>query len=161
MRDGPAPQKKDFHPRGQRPPVNDLRSLLLVAAFLFAAGCTGTTIRDPVTPASTLSLPPAPAVSSTGATSTLPTPDRTDEQFLEAVALCYNNTPVIADRKTNLDFTTCMQHTPVPEGFCARQFRSEILEYTTKDDDTTAGYHRETMNMQVARTRYSRCTGMS
>jgi hypothetical protein len=63
------------------------------------------------------------------------------------------------DRKTNLEFTICMQHTPVPTGSCAQQFRREILQYTTKDDDTTAGYNRETHNMQVARTRFSQCLG--
>jgi hypothetical protein len=50
-----------------------------------------------------------------------------------------------------------MQHTPIPSGACAKQFRSEVLAYTTKDDDTTAGYRRATYNMQVARTRFSQC----
>ena len=83
--------------------------------------------------------------------------DTEDRTFLDAVENCYNHTPVLNDTIMYLAFTICMQHTPIPTHYCAKQFRSEILEYATKDDDTTSGYQRSTYNMQIARVPFSDC----
>jgi hypothetical protein len=132
--------------------------IVLLAAALLTAGCTNENknVNAPppitITPASTLPVSLLPTLTEK------PTQDNTgDRTFLEAVGICYNNTPAITDTKTNLEFTICMQHTPISSGTCARLFRSEILEYTTKDDGTTAGNKRSTENMQIARVRFSEC----
>jgi hypothetical protein len=132
----------------------------LIVAVLVTAGCTATGENPGVTPSITVSPTPVmPVSASPTITGQTPQGSIDDRIFLDATDLCYNNTPVIMDRKTNLDFTICMQHTPKPAGTCAQQFRSEILQYTTKDDDTTAGYNRETYNMKIARQRFSQCLG--
>ena len=125
--------------------------VLLVVAVLVTAGCTAAEKNSVVTPMITVSQAPVIPVSASPTLTGQPTQGSNDDRiFLDAVDTCYNNTPV-------MEFTICMQHTPKPAGICAQQLRSGILEYTTKDDDTTAGYNRETYNMQVARTRFSQC----
>jgi hypothetical protein len=143
---------------------------LLIVIVLLTAGCTNAEKNPVATPTPTVSQTQVIMVSQTTVIPVYVTPtvtlqpmqDSTDDsRFLDAVNICYNKTPVISDVKTNLDFTICMQHTPVPSGACAQRFRSEILKYTTKDDDTTAGYNRETGNMKVARMRFSDCLGVT
>ena len=132
--------------------------VLLLVAVLLTAGCSNENKSIAVTPAVTVTQTPILPVSIVLTLTEKPIQDTTDDRnFFDAVEICYNSTPVIKDTKTNLEFTICMQHTPIPTGTCAKQFRSEILEYTTKDDDTTAGYTRETYNMRVARVRFSEC----
>jgi hypothetical protein len=142
--------------------------VLLIIVVLLTAGCTSADKNPVAAPTITLSQTQAIIVSQTTVIPVYVTPTYSeqpaqgstdDSRFLDAVNICYNKTPVISDVKTNLDFTICMQHTPVPTGVCAQRFRSEILKYTTKDDDTTAGYTRETNNMKVARMRFSECLG--
>jgi hypothetical protein len=136
--------------------------IIVLVTVLFIAGCTdenknvaGTptiTITPPVTVTQTTNIPVSPPLTEKSLQ------DNTDDKkFLDAVEKCYNNTPVLNDTKTYLEFTVCMQHTPIPTHYCAKQFRSEILEYATKDDDTTSGYQRSTYNMQIARVRFSDC----
>jgi len=132
--------------------------ILLLVAVLLTAGCTNENKNVAVTPPVTITQTPILPVSIVPTLTEKPIQDNTDDRkFLGAVEICYNNTPVINNTKTNLEFTICMQHTPIPTSTCAKQFRSEILKYTTKDDDTTAGYKRETYNMQVAKVRFSEC----
>jgi len=132
--------------------------VLLLVAVLLTAGCTDENKNVAVIPAVTVTQTPILPVSIVPTVTEKPIQDTTDDRnFLDAVDLCYNNTPVINTTKTNMEFTICMQHTPIPTGFCAKQFRSEILKYTTKDDSTTAGFTRETYNMHVARARFSEC----
>jgi hypothetical protein len=139
---------------------HSLPVLFMVAVFL-TAGCTHT--NEPVALSTTvITVSPTPDIpfSVIPAVTEKPLqkfPD--DRAFLDAVDICYANTPVITSIRTNMDFTVCMQHTPLPTGTCAQRFRREILQYTTKDDDTTAGYARETYNMGVARVRFSECLG--
>lgn len=141
--------------------------IVLFMAVLLTAGCLNPFTALPAPPAPTPVPTPAPAPG------VIPVPevllavsisadpvhqeDTGDTEFLEATDRCYAGTPVLEDTSTVLAFTVCMQHTPIPSGTCAKQFRSEVLAYTTKDDDTTAGYRRATDNMQVARTRFSQC----
>jgi hypothetical protein len=140
--------------------MNSLLPVILVLAVLVTTGCIHGTGSPAVTPI--VRITETPTLQVTSVLTATPVPAVTtsaDRAFLDAVDRCYKNTPVIRDVKTNLDFTLCMQHTPLPAGACEQQLRREILQYTTKDDDTTAGYDRETYNMQVARVRYSGCTG--
>jgi hypothetical protein len=132
--------------------------VVLLVTVLLAAGCTSENKNVVVTPAVTGTPTTNPPVSVAPSLPEKPTQDDTDtRKFLDAVENCYNQTPVISDTRTYLEFTICMQHTPIPADYCAQQFRSEILEYTTKDDDTTSGYQRSTYNMQVAKVRFSEC----
>ncbi len=140
--------------------------ILLLVTVLFTAGCINVNNTVVVTPAPTVRTPaPVPPVSGVPTVIKTTVPEKTvpentgDREFLDAVETCYNTTPVIKDVKTNLEFTICMQHTTIPTGECAKQFRKDILTYTTKDDSTTAGFARETHNMQVARARYDQCMG--
>lgn len=140
--------------------MNSLLPLILVLAVLVTAGCIHGSGNPVVTPIVRIAETPTLQGTRILTATTVPAVTTSaDRIFLDAVDRCYKNTPVIRDVKTNLDFTLCMQHTSIPPGGCEQQLRREILEYTTKDDDTTAGYDRETYNMQVARVRYSGCTG--
>jgi hypothetical protein len=141
--------------------------LLVLAAVILSAGCAGTAVKKAttVTTMSATTVPdsppktPGPSLTAVLLNGNDPADDTTgDREFLDAVEICYNTTPVISDIRTNLEFTICMQHTPMPAGDCAKQFRSEILKYTTEDDSTTAGFHRETVNREIARQRYLQCT---
>ncbi len=126
--------------------------IVLLVAVLLTAGCTNDNKNIAVTPAVTGTQPPVLPVSVVPTLPETPLQDTTDDRnFVDAFEICYNNTPVITDTKTNLEFTICMQHTPIPTGECAKHFRSDVLKYATKDDSTTAGFTRETHNMQVAR----------
>jgi len=126
--------------------------VLLLVTVLLTAGCTNENKNVAVTPAVTVTQTPILPVSIVPTLTEKPIQENTDDRnFVDAVELCYNNTPVIIDIKTNLAFTICMQHTPIPTGECAKHFRSDILTYATKDDSTTAGFKRETHNMQAAR----------
>ena len=132
--------------------------VLLLVAVLLTAGCTNENKNVAVTPAVIVTQTPILPVSIVPTLTETPLQDTTDDRnFVDAVEICYNNTPVITDTKTNLEFTICMQHTPIPTGKCAQQFRSDILKYATKDDSTTAGFNRETHNMQVARAIFFEC----
>lgn len=141
--------------------------LLLPVVLVVTAGCIFSGMNPPpapaaLTPAGTPVPSPAgtPVPSLTAAMPAATTlPDDGDRKFLDAVDLCYASTPVINDTRTGIEFTVCMQHTPVPSGWCAQRFRSEILTYATKDDETTAGYQRSTYNMKVARVRFGECRG--
>jgi hypothetical protein len=131
---------------------------VLIVAVLLTSGCLNDNKNIAITPAITVSQTPILPVSVVPTLTEKPIQNNTvDRNFLDSVEICYNNTPVLKDTKTVLDFTICMQNTPKPIGNCAQQFRSEILTYTTKDDDTTAGYQRATYNMQVARVRFAKC----
>jgi hypothetical protein len=132
--------------------------IVLLVAVLVTAGCISENKNVVVTPTATVTRTTDLPVSVVPTLTEKPIQDDTDTiKFLDAVENCYNHTPVINDTKTYLEFTICMQHTPIPITYCAKQFRSEILEYATKDDDTTSGYQRSTYNMQVARVRFSDC----
>jgi len=132
--------------------------IVLLVAVLLTAGCTNENKNVAATPTVTVTQTSILPVSTVPLITEKPPQDNADDRkFLEAVGICYNNTPAITDTKTNLEFTICMQHTPIPSGTCARLFRSEILEYTTKDNGTTAGNKRSTENMQIARVRFSEC----
>lgn len=78
-----------------------------------------------------------------------------DRAFVEAAAICFQKTPVIADITTHMAFLTCMQKTPNPAGDCARGYRDTVLRYMN-EDDTTAGYSRETHNTHLARDAFNR-----
>jgi hypothetical protein len=141
-----------------------LLTVLLMVMVLITTGCTNENKNGAVNPIETgnptvtVTQTQILPVSIVPTLAEKPVQENTDDRnFVDAVGICYNNTPVMMDMKTYLAFTICMQHTPIPTGSCAKMFRSEILEYTTKDDDTTAGYQRSTYNMQVARVRYSEC----
>jgi len=126
--------------------------VLLLVAVLLTAGCTNENKNIAITPAVTVSQTPILPVSVVATVTEKPIQNNTvDRNFIDAVEICYNNTPVIIDTKTNLAFTICMQHIPIPTGECAKHFRSDVLKYATKDDSTTAGFKRETHNMQAAR----------
>jgi hypothetical protein len=138
--------------------------VLLFGAILLTAACTNESKNVAVTtavavdPTATVSQTPSHSVTALPTLTEQPSQESTDNsKFLEAVEICYKNTPIINSTKTNLEFTICMQHTPIPTDPCARQFRSEILEYCTKDDGTTAGNTRSSTNMQIARVRFSNC----
>jgi len=129
--------------------------IMLLVAVLVTAGCTNENKNISGTPAVPGTQTPKLPVSIVPTISNQPLKDTTDDRnFVDAFELCYNNTPVITDIKTNLEFTICMQHTPIPTGECAKYFRSDVLKYATKDDSTTAGFIRETHNMQVARSAF-------
>lgn len=138
--------------------------LLLLIAILLSTGCTSNNKNVAPTPVITvtqapvLQESPVPTLTENLLGKKDPIDDNTeDKKFLEAAEICFNKTPVISDIKTNLEFTICMQHTPKPTGECAKQFRWEILTYTTEDDSTTAGFKRETYNMGIARSRFQEC----
>ena len=129
--------------------------IIFLIAVLITAGCTNEANNVAVTPAVTATPTPVLPVSIVPPLTEKPLQDNTDDRnFIDAVEMCYNNTPVIIDTRTNLEFTICIQHTPVTTGKCAQQFRSDLLKYATKDDSTTAGFKRETHNMQAARTAF-------
>jgi hypothetical protein len=124
-------------------------ALLLV---VLTAGCMNEDKNVNFTPTVTIVQTPIPPVSTVPIVIEKPTQDTTyDRKFLDAIELCYNNTPVILDSITNNEFTICMQHTPIPTGNCAKSFRSEVFRYATKDDLTTAGLKRINNNMQAVR----------
>ena len=126
--------------------------IILLMTVLLTAGCISENKNIAGTPAVSGTQTPRPPVTIVPTVSQKSLQDTTDDRnFVDAFELCYNNTPVITDIKTNLEFTICMQHTPIPTGECAKHFRSDVLKYATKDDSTTAGFTRETHNMQVAR----------
>jgi len=134
--------------------------IVLIVVILLTSGCTNEDKNVAISPAVTVTQTLILPLSIVPTLTENPLHNNTDDRnFIDSVEICYHNTPVINSTKTNLEFTICMQHTPLPTGACAQQFRSEILEYTTKDDSTTAGFNRETYNMQVARVRYSECLG--
>jgi hypothetical protein len=138
--------------------MRNLLFIVLLVVVLVTTGCTTDNKNVAITPAVTVTQTPnLPASIVPTLTEKLIMENTNDRNFLDAVEICYNTTPVIKDTKTNLEFTICIQHTPIPTGKCAKQFRWEILTYTTKDDSTTAGFNRETYNMQVARVRFSNC----
>jgi hypothetical protein len=132
--------------------------VLLLIATLLTSGCTNENKTVAVTPSATVTQTTNLPLSIIPTQTEKIIQDNIDDRnFLDAAEICYNNTPVLKDTRTVLDFTICMQHTPKPTGYCAKQFRSEILTYTTKDDDTTAGYQRATHNMHIARVRFTEC----
>jgi hypothetical protein len=145
--------------------MEHISCIVVFMALLLTAGCIHNSTPIPATPlltstrtpSLTLGEIPIPEVLLVTATANPVQQNTDDQKFLDAIDLCYANTPILKDTNTVLAFTVCVQHTPLPAGTCAKQFRSEILAYTTKDDDTTAGYQRATYNMQVARTRFSQC----
>jgi hypothetical protein len=126
--------------------------VLLLVAVLLTTGCTNENKNVAITPAVIVTQTSILPMSIVPTSTEKPIQDNTDDKkFLDAVEICYNNTPVITDIKTNIEFTTCMQHTPIPTGKCAKSFRSEIFTYATKDDITTAGLKRMNDNMRLAR----------
>jgi hypothetical protein len=132
--------------------MKNLLFIVLLVAVLLTAGCTNDIKNVAVAPALTVIQTSILPVSAVPTLAEKPTQDDTDDKkFLDAVEICYKNTPVIMDSKTNMEFTICMQHTPIPTGKCAKIFRSEIFRYATKDDITTAGLKRMNNNMQVTR----------
>ena len=144
--------KKIYRRSNQRGDMKYSLLVLLLVAVLLTAGCTNENKNVAVTPAVTVTQTPILPVSIVTTLTEKPIQDnKKNRNFVDAVEICYNNTPVIIDTKTNLEFTICMQHTPIPTGKCAQQFRSDVLKYATKDDSTTAGFKRETHNMQAAR----------
>jgi hypothetical protein len=151
--------------QGRKEIMDHISFIVLFIAVLVTAGCINNGNTIPATPTLASTRTPAhistefpvPAVPAVTVTANPFPQDTDDKKFLDATELCYANTPVINDTNTVLAFTVCMQHTPLPTGTCAKQFRSEVLASTTKDDDTTAGYQRATHNMQVARTKYTQC----
>jgi hypothetical protein len=113
----------------------------------------------PAAPAVTATQTPVPAAAQTTppavATVTATEPeaseeDIADQRFLEAAEACYEATPEITNQTTHLAFLTCMQNTPEPKSACAISFKHDALEYTN-DDETSAGYARETKNVHLAR----------
>lgn len=126
--------------------------IVLLVAISITAGCTSETKDIAVTPALTVTQTPILPVSTLPTLTEKATQDNTDDKkFLDAVEICYKNTPVITDSTTNREFTICMQNTPIPTGKCEKSFRSEIFTYATKDDITTAGLKRMNNNMQLVR----------
>jgi hypothetical protein len=161
---------------GYQFPMRGLPVLVPAAVILMlvVSGCTGKLPAPPAESASDfqIEIPPFPmgaqepamttAQAPAWAFRTPPSPSVTtlsdadaDQAFADAAEACYNGTPVISNITTHISFVTCMDRTPKPAGACARNYRSNALRYTN-DDDTTAGYARETQNTHLARDAYYR-----
>lgn len=136
--------------------------MAVVMLMTALSGCTSTS-NPPVvqvvsTPTITYTPSPAPVVTIVPVTSSVPEADSAaiaDKKFVDAIATCYSQNPVIANISAQMAFVSCMQNTPDPRGVCALNYKNNILKYT-KEDDTTAGYQRENMRIQRARDAYSR-----
>jgi hypothetical protein len=152
-----GPMKSTAHRAVQYP-----ASVFAIAALVFLlllAGCTTKPAAEPVTTA------PPTTVQTTATTmmTVVPTPTAeptpTDDQlFIDAAASCYNETPVITNLATHLEFATCMKNTPLPLGNCAQNWRYYVLK-STNEDSTSAGFARETTTSRLAREAFLRGEG--
>lgn len=131
---------------------------LALVIFVSISGCVN---NQPVTPpevkpvitetptvVSNESIEPAP-------TEKLQEKSVEDEKFLEAVEMCFLETPEITNKSTHLKFMSCLQNAPNPVGSCEKTYREYLLEYTAADS-STAGYKRATSNTHLIRDEFSR-----
>jgi len=95
----------------------------------------------------------APSVSATVTSIPVALTGNPDAAFIEASEKCFNETPVIGNRTTEIAFIACFQKSPKPVSQCAGAYRQNILRYTN-DDTTTAGFNRMNYNIQQLRTMY-------